>query len=385
MAAALDVSKVRPIKITENTNSKTCFYCKGNATTKVQCGKCCEIFHPSCFKRAQEKKKSLCRHEEFPMPIDEDTTESSKLPDKEALFRKIIEELESKNRILQENCELWRAKALFLGEKVEKYEKFGYKTPNKQNVIDNIDIDNEVTDNGNRNVTTPGATPTDLVPAEIKDNQSQNANITSNSQKSIKTKQTKTKVEENISTKSITTKDVQEALKSLNLEPRPDRGSEPELAESTHKQKQNVDKSKEDDWITVGRHRRNRGKMEKPLLQNDSRPPHIKGSNQVMTKLQVAQRLQWIFVSGLAPKMESNDILDFLKVNKIGDGCTCEKMQTKNKQVSSFKLGVPYGIKEKVMDAELWPYGVRVNHFLNLQRRQIQGFSPERGTQLAGK
>lgn len=48
--------KSRSQKTLENNSSISCFYCKSSVTTKVQCKKCLEVYHPSCFKRAQEKK-----------------------------------------------------------------------------------------------------------------------------------------------------------------------------------------------------------------------------------------------------------------------------------------------------------------------------------------
>ena len=80
--------------------------------------------------------------------------------------------------------------------------------------------------------------------------------------------------------------------------------------------------------------------------------------------------MQWFFVTGLSVDTEAKDILDFLKTKNIIQACTCEKMITKNKSIGSFKLGVPKENKGEILNPEFWPAGIRINHFLNLQRRQ---------------
>lgn len=104
---------VRPPK-TSNSSAVNCFYCSKSVTNSaIECKKCKETFHPSCFKRAQEKKSSACRHEEFAGQDDELVVENSSTS-REALLHRIIQELEEKNRLLAENCQLLREKIGFL-------------------------------------------------------------------------------------------------------------------------------------------------------------------------------------------------------------------------------------------------------------------------------
>lgn len=95
--------------------------------------------------------------------------------------------------------------------------------------------------------------------------------------------------------------------------------------------------------------------------------------------MEVARKLHWIFISGLTMKTKAQDIIEFLKSQQINGDFVCEKMTTKSKQASSFKLGAPKELVEKVMDPQLWPEGIRINHFRNLQRRQTNKSSLPKG------
>lgn len=76
-----------------------------------------------------------------------------------------------------------------------------------------------------------------------------------------------------------------------------------------------------------------------------------------------------IFVSGFAPTVKSEEIINFLKNKNLDKECSCDKMKTlKDKHRSSFKLVVPYDKREEYLSADLWPKGITVNHFRNLQR-----------------
>lgn len=105
----------------------------------------------------------------------------------------------------------------------------------------------------------------------------------------------------------------------------------------------------------------------------NTRPNPIKGSNNCTGDLEIAQKVHWVFLSGFSRTMETENIINFLKKHNLQKDCVCEKMKTKkHKQISSFKLGVPNDLKDKVMDPDLWPVGTTINHFINLQRRQTQ-------------
>ena len=79
--------------------------------------------------------------------------------------------------------------------------------------------------------------------------------------------------------------------------------------------------------------------------------------------------LEWIFISGFETSTKSELIMDYLGTHNLRGGCICIKMITRKDQYySSFKLGVPPEKKQEVMSADLWPGGITLNHFQNLQR-----------------
>lgn len=101
------------------------------------------------------------------------------------------------------------------------------------------------------------------------------------------------------------------------------------------------------------------------------RPKPVSGSNENDDTLEVAQKMHWFFVSGLKPTVEPQAIVDFLKKHHFDKDCSCVKMNTKkSNQFGSFKLCVPTDYKDKILDPALWPRGVKVNHFLNVQRHR---------------
>lgn len=128
----------------------------------------------------------------------------------------------------------------------------------------------------------------------------------------------------------------------------------------------NLSKAKtgnEDKWITVV----NRRQRENTL--KIKRPEPLKGSNEdTSCSLKTAPRMAFLFLSGLAPETTGDDVLQFLKINELENGCKCEKLKTKREKYrSSFKLTVPIDQRPKLLSASLWPSGTIINHFLNIQ------------------
>lgn len=108
MASAAVASNVC-LQKTTNPTALNYFYClKSVSNGPIECQKCKETYHPSCFKRAQEKKNSTCRHEEYTALAD--MAPANEQSDREALLQRIIQELEDKNSLLAENCELLKEK-----------------------------------------------------------------------------------------------------------------------------------------------------------------------------------------------------------------------------------------------------------------------------------
>lgn len=131
-------------------------------------------------------------------------------------------------------------------------------------------------------------------------------------------------------------------------------------------EKQKTGADNEEGWTKVTRKSRKTNQPTKNI-----RPEPIKGSNTTSSILKAAQVKSWIFLTGFDPTTNEDMIINHLKNNDFGEGCICEKMVTrKDKTKSSFRLGVPQDRRDAIMSANLWPCGIMVNHFINLQRLQ---------------
>lgn len=114
-------------------------------------------------------------------------------------------------------------------------------------------------------------------------------------------------------------------------------------------------------WTTVVRKSKQRS--------SSGRPAPLRGSNDNEGTLKTAQKMAFLFLSGLAPEVTQVEVLDYLKCNGVGDGCRCEKMQTKkDKHKASFRLTVPQSTLNQYLCSTLWPKDVIINHFMNIQR-----------------
>lgn len=121
-------------------------------------------------------------------------------------------------------------------------------------------------------------------------------------------------------------------------------------------------------WKTV----RYKTRRQEKLSQNEiNRPKPLKGIKQNGDcSLKAAQRKAYLFITGVAPDAKEENIMEYLRQCDIGNGCNCEKIKTKReKYCSSFKLTVPLEDRPKYLCTEIWPDGVTVNHFLNIQNQ----------------
>lgn len=98
--------------------------------------------------------------------------------------------------------------------------------------------------------------------------------------------------------------------------------------------------------------------------------PHIVGTKNEST-FTVAPKYKYIFASGFAVGTTETAIIDYLKQVR-DENYLCERLQTRNGQVvSSFKIGVPFYMKEDVLSPGLWPCGIVVDHFLERLSRKV--------------
>lgn len=297
-----------------------CKYCKKGVVSYEKCAKCLEVFHPACLRQSASAKGGSCQHEALPTCsiLDSEVRTVTSMEEREiGYLKRIIEELEDKNRLLEENCQLLREKVKFLekGEKSVEKNKAGKTVAPKEN--------------GGLSRLSSSVT---VVPA-------------------------------------------------VTVMPRTtgmSNGSEAfDLPQSTDENKSRtienaeVESEKHESWNkVVGRRNRKVSKM----LQ-DNRPKPVEGSGGD-GGLKIAERRAFLFISGLVPETAEGDVLNFLKSKNLTAECTCQKMKTRKQNYkSSFKLGVPFDDRSKYMAPEIWPKGVFINHFLNIQR-QISVFSP---------
>ncbi|CAH2014219.1 unnamed protein product, partial [Acanthoscelides obtectus] len=127
----------------------------------------------------------------------------------------------------------------------------------------------------------------------------------------------------------------------------------------------------EDKWIEVRNRNTNKISVRNRPVDKSSRPEPLRGSNVNICSLRPASRVSSLFLSGLAPEVTSESVKNFLKENNFNE-YTCEKMKTKKgKYCSSFRLTVPHDDIDKYLCPDLWPRGILINHFRNLQRQNM--------------
>lgn len=300
--------------------------CCGKKCGVVVCVNCFSIYHKSCGNRMSKLQKIggskviCCETKKEDLGIQ--TGIIDKLQLENSLLKRLLSEMEDKNHILKENNRLLIERAH--SEKIQQ--KIVNKSSNSSSSGANVvmfPIDKSKTVTQGQNQPNDPAT---VMSCEDNDNP---ANVTAN----------------------------------VN-------------SDNVFVPTQKDDDNNEDEWTTVVRKgsKTNREALKK--IKNERTQPLL-GTNKNHGNLQLAQRKQWIFVSGLAPKTEAKDVIKFLEDNNIM-GCTCEKMLTKTKQVGSFKLSVAKEKVNQIMNAELWPEGIRFNHFRNLQRRLNDGIPPSK-------
>lgn len=339
-------------KIGEKKQLK-CYHCSKPVVNSIKCIKCLSVFHPSCMEQAASQKNTECTH----VPDKTNKKKCVSSEEKEiSLLRTLVAELQSKNKILEENRQLLREKIENLILKVETCEKgeckhhviqkfwpenkVGKKERSTQNhfkdnhkMIPNVETINHENPNRDEQSIDTGST--------VKNNKMGNApakQLTDDSCLNEENNTNEVCTNENIGNEKIREKPQEK----------------PVLPENRSKSENN------EKWKEVS-YRNNR----RPT--KSSRPAPLVGSNSD-SNLKAAQRISFLFVSGLAPEVKEQDILEYLK-NQNLKPAECIKMKTKKEKYrSSFKLSVSYEEREKFLNTAVWPKNVVINHFLNLQR-----------------
>ncbi|CAG9814741.1 unnamed protein product [Phaedon cochleariae] len=361
---------------------KTCFHCNKKVENDSKCIKCKYSFHPACLRQAAAKKNAVCAHEVDGKLSVHNMVSSVPTPAKECqvcqaketeiqLLNMLVEELRSKNRILEENSGLLKEIAELLKGNLDKYENQNEKhatkkgkqstdNPTTHTTIAKVNKNSEVSNNSKVLVIKTPSTKTslselavtvpncsDMVPTEAKElNQiisEEEHDSTNNPNKKNKLGNTLSNLQQNMMDNVI----------NLNNDIPQD-----EIIQASGQAEQNGN-----EWTNVV------GRRKKTIKKRDpkSRPPPIMGSNDTTMGISAAQKYSWLFVSGLEGSTQAQDVLNYLNtINK--QNYVCEKLRTKNERyVSSFKIGVPAALKETIMDGKIWPNGVIINLFMNLK------------------
>lgn len=84
--------------------------------------------------------------------------------------------------------------------------------------------------------------------------------------------------------------------------------------------------------------------------------------------LKSANQMAYLHVFNLAPETTAKQIEDYLV--PMFPGLVCEKLNSKFKHYSSFKLTLPFEHLESVKNADLWPVNAKINRFFHSTNRK---------------
>ncbi|CAH1969186.1 unnamed protein product [Acanthoscelides obtectus] len=143
MAESENSSENSSLKKNEKKNVTLCLHCKKKVVNVVKCKKCNNSFHPACLEQAGELKNTNCmnesskvRRESVNMLLWEESTELD-------LLRTLVKELQSKNRIAEENSQLLREKVHFLEDRVDYLNKKVQQHENTKHPSDSVTSNEE--------------------------------------------------------------------------------------------------------------------------------------------------------------------------------------------------------------------------------------------------
>ncbi|KAG8261578.1 hypothetical protein J6590_070019 [Homalodisca vitripennis] len=83
-------------------------------------------------------------------------------------------------------------------------------------------------------------------------------------------------------------------------------------------------------------------------------------------KLKIVEKNRHIFVSRLSEDMECEGLRQYLKDCSDGGSFEVTKLKTRYPGYSSFKIGIPLTLWDKVYDPDFWPMGTYVSRFRNI-------------------
>lgn len=93
--------------------------------------------------------------------------------------------------------------------------------------------------------------------------------------------------------------------------------------------------------------------------------------------MKVADRKAWIFLTQIHKDITEKQVEDYLS-----NICSvkCEKLELKSSErMASFRLCVPYEVKDQIMDGKLWPRGALVNRYYFPRTNNKMSFDKKEG------
>lgn len=374
-------SDVKSRDLRENDKSEKsidikCFHCGKVTKTIDKCIKCGEAFHKSCLKQAATKKSTTCVHvsildkSSMAAMVENENSDNENSVNEDEIskdveiryLKRLVEELEEKNRLLEENCLLWKEKFHSLESTQQKKGKIVEVVAVSDNLI--LDLKNPSTSKVDVSIATKG-NQLEKIPKNPKqcDNPSKNDRIDMQMSSN-----------ENASAHWVDNFKNLKDDKIIEKTKQRDVGELKENSEKTENSEEKDSSLKTDPgneaWTEV-RSRKNR------------RPSPIRGENKNFL-LQVAEERNsaCLFLSGLHPNVGAEEVKQYID-GKTQILCKCEKMKTRNDRYkSSFKIEIPKEMRKTVMSPDFWGKGVVINHFLSVRRPLIKGNPVERRRNL---
>lgn len=301
------------------------------------------MFHPACLRQAAGQKNSVCAHEAEETEFITSKKDLSQID----LLRILVEELQSKNKILEENNGLLREKIATLEEKLKSEKEEPLAPAPVKGIKYHQDWQATYGDgSGSQHIPISHVEIVELSPQAA-------SSKAGELRKASTTKQSKGRaalpVVEITKNKNQPSSSNERRLPSASLE-----------NDISHDDQIN----KNNKWEKVIYRRKNT-----KIVNKNSRPEPLRGQNENTASLKPAIRRASLFLSGLAPEVTSDEVQAFLKEQRLTPALNCDKMTTKKgKYYSSFKLTVPYEKIDEYMCTNVWPRGIIINHFRNLQR-----------------
>lgn len=96
------------------------------------------------------------------------------------------------------------------------------------------------------------------------------------------------------------------------------------------------------------------------------------------TGLKTAMRMFWMFISGLDPMVNTDEVIAYLGSVDGSVNYVCEKLNSKYESYSSFKVGLPFELAEHFMQPNLWPRGCIVGKYRAPRNNDRQSVSTNR-------